>query len=264
GAEVLETLHLAGEEAAPERAVGHEADAQLAARLEDAASPLGVAAPQRILALHGGDRVHRVRAAQRVGRAFGEAEVAHLARLHELRHRADRLLDRHGRIDAVLVVEIDRFEAEPLQAAVAGVAHIVGLARDTHRAPALAHEAELGREHDAVAPSARGEETADHRLVVAAAVRIGGIPEGHADLDRARERLLVLGLVGLAVELRHSHHAEADRRHAQSAGPECSRFHRFSSSGGSYCPRSATRKEAAMKAAVMRAYRLTLRSAARR
>ena len=48
-------------------------------------------------------------------RRLGEAEVAHLALAHELGHGADRLLDRHRRVDAVLVVEVDVVDAEPLQ-----------------------------------------------------------------------------------------------------------------------------------------------------
>ena len=41
---------------------------------------LGVAGPQRVLALHRGDRVHGVRAPDRVGAGLGQPEVADLAR----------------------------------------------------------------------------------------------------------------------------------------------------------------------------------------
>jgi hypothetical protein len=57
--------------------------------------------------------VHRVRAADRLRRGLGEPEVADLALLDELRHRADRLLDRTVSVDAVLVVEVDVVDAEP-------------------------------------------------------------------------------------------------------------------------------------------------------
>src|SRR5206468_3467575 len=62
GGEILEALQLAGEEAAAERAVGDEADAELATRGENFV--LGIAAPQRVLGLQRADRVHRRRAAQ--------------------------------------------------------------------------------------------------------------------------------------------------------------------------------------------------------
>ena len=38
---------------------------------------------------------------------FGEAEEANLALAHELRHRADDVLDRHRGIDAMLIEQID-------------------------------------------------------------------------------------------------------------------------------------------------------------
>ena len=58
---------------------------------------LGIARPQRVLGLHGGDRVDGVRAPDRLGRRLAEPEVEDLALLHELGHRADGLLDRHVR-----------------------------------------------------------------------------------------------------------------------------------------------------------------------
>src|SRR2546426_425213 len=59
--EVLEAADLPGEEPAPERAVGHEPDPELAARGQDLV--IGGARPQRILGLQRADRVHGVRAA---------------------------------------------------------------------------------------------------------------------------------------------------------------------------------------------------------
>jgi hypothetical protein len=41
--------------------------------------------------------------------------VADLARLDQLGHRPDRLLDRHLPVHPVLVVEVDRVEAQPLE-----------------------------------------------------------------------------------------------------------------------------------------------------
>src|SRR5262249_26018491 len=101
----------AGEESAPERGVRDEPDAELAAGWENLR--LGVTGPQRVLGLHGGDRMDGVRAANRLGRRLTEADVTDLALVDQLRQRADRLLDRHVGIDAVLVVEVDILRAEP-------------------------------------------------------------------------------------------------------------------------------------------------------
>jgi len=50
--------------------------------------------------------------------------VANLAGRHELGHRTDGLLDRHIRVDAVLVVEVDLVDGKPAQAVVAGRADV--------------------------------------------------------------------------------------------------------------------------------------------
>src|SRR5207247_1738384 len=90
--DVLDFPDVAGEEPAPERRVGDEADAELAACGKDLV--LDVARPERILRLERGDGMHLVRAAKRIRPRLGKPEISHLAGLDELRHRAHRLLDR--------------------------------------------------------------------------------------------------------------------------------------------------------------------------
>ena len=103
----------AGEEAVPERGVGHEADAELAQQREELV--LGVAGPQRVLGLQRGDRVHGVGAADRLRGGLGQPDVQDLALGDQLGQRADGLLDRGVRVDPVLVVEVDVVGAEPPQ-----------------------------------------------------------------------------------------------------------------------------------------------------
>ena len=59
--EVVRRAEATGQEAAPERRVRDEADAELAHRRQDLL--LGIARPQRVLGLKRGDRVHGVGAA---------------------------------------------------------------------------------------------------------------------------------------------------------------------------------------------------------
>ena len=49
---------------------------------------------------------------------LGQTEIADLPRLHQVGHCADRLLDRHSRVDAMEIVEIDHVDPQPLQALV--------------------------------------------------------------------------------------------------------------------------------------------------
>ena len=103
----------AGEKALAQRAEGHEADAELLERRQDLL--LGLPPEQRIFALKCGDRLHGVRAADGLRARLGKAEVLHLAFADQLLDRARDVLDRHVRIDAVLIEQIDDVGLEPLE-----------------------------------------------------------------------------------------------------------------------------------------------------
>src|SRR4029453_8859028 len=66
--QVFRLLEVARQEAAPERAVGDEADAQLPARGQNLR--LHVARPERVFALQSGDGVYGRRAPDRLGRSL--------------------------------------------------------------------------------------------------------------------------------------------------------------------------------------------------
>src|SRR4029077_19002683 len=72
GGEIIGALEGTGEKAAPERAVGHEADAEALAGIEYPL--LGVAGPERILTLQRRDGMHAVRARERLRGDFREPE----------------------------------------------------------------------------------------------------------------------------------------------------------------------------------------------
>jgi hypothetical protein len=71
------------------------------------------------LVLDGGDLCHRLRLAQLREREVRDPDQADLALLPELLECADRLLNRHLRIVAVKVVEVDALEPQPAQTRVA-------------------------------------------------------------------------------------------------------------------------------------------------
>src|SRR5947207_11735366 len=149
--EVGEIGNDTGQETAAERRVGDKRHAEIARRLARFLRLLAV--EQRIFALHGGDRVYRMGAPDALGVRLAEPEVAYLALLDEAAHRAVRVLDRHARVDAVLVVEIDRVDPQPLQASLARLLHVFGAAVDAVGAAGLPGLAEFGGDDDVVRPA---------------------------------------------------------------------------------------------------------------
>ena len=82
----------------------------------------------------------------------------------------------------MLVVEVDRVDAEPLEARLAAATHVGGAAVDADEgAIAAAHIAELGCEDDLLAAVA--DRAADKLLVLAHAVDVGGVEKIDAELD---------------------------------------------------------------------------------
>ncbi|MCW0424987.1 hypothetical protein NB713_002930 [Xanthomonas sacchari] len=225
GLEILRRADRPGQEAAAQRRVRHEADAQLAHRLQHAVV-FRIARPQRVLALQRGDRMHRVRAADGGRGGFGQAEEAHLALFHQPRHRPDRVLDRHVRIHPVLVVEVDVVHAEPAQAGLAGRLHVFRTAVDAAcgRVVGVELDAELGRQHDLVA--APGQRLADQHFVGVRAVHVGGVDEADAVLDRGMDDRDRGGVVAAAaVERAHAHAAEAEGGDAGAVAAEGAGLH---------------------------------------
>ncbi len=94
--------------------------------------------------------------------------------MHELRHRADGVLDRSVGVDAVLVVEVDVIDSEALERALGGFAHVGGAAVDRAVDEVVFAEqpdAELGRQEDLIA--ARGDGAAHELLVGEGSVHVG-------------------------------------------------------------------------------------------
>src|SRR4030095_14461387 len=91
--EAIDALEPPGEEAAAERRVGDEADVELLHHRQDFV--LRIAAPPPMRGLQRGERMDLVCAPDGRSARFRKAEMAHLAGPYELRHGADRLLDRH-------------------------------------------------------------------------------------------------------------------------------------------------------------------------
>ncbi len=152
--------------------------------------------------------MHVVGARDRLGRRLRESEKADLAGVDQHRHRADRLLDRDVGVDPMLVVEVDVIDAETPQRSVARGEHVFRAPVDPALGGilAVAHDPELGRQHDLVAPAR--DRAADEQLVVADRVHVRRVEHRHAKVERAMDRRDRLALVGRPVELGHPHAAQ--------------------------------------------------------
>ena len=149
-------VDLAREEALAQRAERNEADPEFLERRQHLL--LRLSPPQRVFALERGDRLDRVRAADRLHACFGQAEVLDLAFLDQVLHRAGHVFDRHVRIDAVLIEQIDALDLEPLER---GLGDLSDVLRPAVQATLLARlrievEPELGGDHHLLAERARG------------------------------------------------------------------------------------------------------------
>src|SRR5207245_1850005 len=98
---LLRAFDAAGEEAAAEGAERDEADAELAQQRDEV--PFEIALPQRVLALQRGDRMYRMRAADRLLARFRQSEVTRLPLTHEIPNGAGDVFDRDVRTNPMLV-----------------------------------------------------------------------------------------------------------------------------------------------------------------
>jgi hypothetical protein len=166
-----------------------------------------------------------VGAADGVRGGLADADVAHLARSDQLAEGTEGLLDGCVGVDAVLVVEVDDVDAQPLERAVDGLADVLRTAVVAAGAHAVVVElvAELGGQHDLVA--ALGQHAGEQPLVGQGAVDVGGVEEGDAQVEGAVQRGGRLGVVEGAVPGAHAHAAQALGGDGEALCSECAGVH---------------------------------------
>ena len=157
--------------------------------------------------------MHLVRTPQGCRARLGKREVAHLAVVDQPLHRAHGILDRHFGVDAMQPVDIDHFDAEALERGVTGLRHVSGVTRRKAFGKLEAAQAHIpefrGEEHPAAFALERAP---DQFFVVSRRVGVRSDDEVDAEIDGAMNRRDRLGLVRLAVDSRHSHAAQTQRR----------------------------------------------------
>ena len=112
----------AAEKAAIQRAVGNKADAEF---LQDGEHFFFRLPPHEVvLALNGCERAFLVGGANRIGADFAHAEMLDLAFFDEVGHGAGDVFGRNGRVKAMLIEEVDGFNAEIFQGFFANAADV--------------------------------------------------------------------------------------------------------------------------------------------
>ena len=226
-AEVVGALApLAGQPAAGERAPRDHAHAVAPAHRQQLG--LHTAVQQRVRRLLAHEALappllgHPLRLHHLAGREGRAADVADLARAHEVGERAEGLVDVGVDLRAMDLVEVDPVRAEPAQAVVhlahdpaARVAELVGV---------VAHLAvELGGQHDVVA-AASLQRLPDDLLRLAARIDVGGVDEVDPGVERAVDDADGLVVVGLAPGAEH-HRPEAQRADLDSSAAQRTVLH---------------------------------------
>ena len=142
------------------------------------------------------------------GRRFRQSQIADLSRPHQFRHSANRFFDRHLRIDAMLVVQIDGSYPQTLQAPLAAGLHVFRPAIDAphRRVRLVAHNSELGGEKNLFAHAAN--RLANKHFVVAIAVNVRGVQKRDAQLNRTMNRSRRFRIVPRSIKFGHPHTAQ--------------------------------------------------------
>jgi hypothetical protein len=143
---------------------------------------------------------------------------------NQVLHGAGDVLDGNVRVDAVLIEEIDPIRLESLQRSIGDLADVCGPAVQTGLLAALELEAELRRNHHLVAN--RAERFPDELFVRERAVGFSRVEERDASVNRrSDDRDAFFRARGRPVAEADPHAAKPERRHVQTAFPQCSLLH---------------------------------------
>src|SRR5689334_22297789 len=120
--------------------------------------------------------MHLTCAFQCCRRSLGQAKVTDLAGLHKFSHGTDSLLNRRLEIDSVLIIQIDRINAQALQAAITCTAHILRTAIHTSDGPSrISHSSELRGNENVVAFSFKP--ASDELFILVGSIHIRRVEE---------------------------------------------------------------------------------------
>ena len=128
-----------------------------------------------------------MRAPNRLHARLGKSQVPHLSLFHQSRHRPNRVFNGHLRVHAMLVVQINRRDAQSPQAGLAALLHIFRAPAHSARSGVrgIAHDSKFRRDDYFVAALLDG--STDQLFVAPDAVHVRCIQQGNATVDRRNE-----------------------------------------------------------------------------
>lgn len=141
--------------------------------------------------------------------------MQHLSLIHQLFHRTGNILDRHLRIDAMLIEKVNVVGAEALQGRFDGSLYVIRLAvQATFHLTSLGVDVEAELRRDLHAVSERGNALAKDALALQRSICLSRVEEGHALIMSGSDERHHFGAVWRqGVELpAHILHAEAQAR----------------------------------------------------
>ena len=149
-----------------------------------------------------------------------------IAGLHHVGDGADRVFDRHMRIDPRRLIEVDVIGVEPSQRIAEEILDRLrpGVVADD-LAVGAAHRSAFDHDEGALALAAL-ERVADQHFIVAHAVEIAGVDCRDAGLERGMDGGDGLGIVGRPVDARHAHAAEPKGGNQRAVTAEEKSLHR--------------------------------------
>ncbi|MNP14485.1 hypothetical protein D3C76_1068120 [compost metagenome] len=167
--------------------------------------------------------MHGMRAAEQIAADLRNPEIAHLAFLDQLGHRADGLFVRHVGIDACRLIEIDHVDPQPPQRVGSEVLDRLRASVEADDSLCGRHlHAELHTQEGLLAPPAN--RLADVHFADAAAVEVGRVEEGETGIHRRLDGPHRLS-AGLLAGLYEAHAAQPQRRDLRSVATELSAWH---------------------------------------
>lgn len=170
-----------------------------------------------------------MRTAHGGGAGLGQAEVADLALGDQVAHGAGHVLDRHVRVDTVLVEQVDMVGAQALETGFGHGADVLGAAVQAGIGARIP-EAELGGDHQLVAVRRQG--LAEQVFIGVRAVHFGGVEEGHAAFNgRVQQGDALAALDRLAIGMGQAHATQAQGGNLQAAAAEFTCLHRRAPEG---------------------------------